>query len=261
MRWRGGAEMLQSPSRPIAECFAFTKKNARHSLNDAHTEQATPCSYYAAGQPLSIGSGRLERITEVNWANVTMQIWIALKLIYLSECILVIAGPIASRTRSRFSLVGRAPDQLPARSRRRHIPEARQRDWSHSPACPDICTICLEDLEEGEGTYRLSCTHSFHFPCIAEWLYNVVNEARWPQCPNCRACVPLTHWVSTFLIPQCFGSVFFFRKPFIMSFIFPTASISYDLCRKGARYSTLYAWTTLRGVTMGSSTNRLISKS
>lgn len=129
-----------------------------------------------------------------------MNIWFALIRMYGYECIFVITGPIASRTRSRFSLVGCAPDQLPARSRRRRIPEARQRDRSHSPPCPpDICTICLEDLEEGEGVNLLYCFHRFHYPCISQWLYIQLNELRWPQCPICRALVPLTLTNSLFV--------------------------------------------------------------
>ncbi|KAH7037051.1 uncharacterized protein B0I36DRAFT_380354 [Microdochium trichocladiopsis] len=43
------------------------------------------------------------------------------------------------------------------------------------------CSICTEDLIEGEHVRRLPCTHIFHPPCIDHWL-----RERAPTCPLCR---------------------------------------------------------------------------
>eukprot|EP00741_Cyanophora_paradoxa_P004336 tig00000792_g4210.t1 len=42
------------------------------------------------------------------------------------------------------------------------------------------CSVCLEELAEGERALRLPCSHHFHEQCIAKWLGT---DAR---CPNCR---------------------------------------------------------------------------
>jgi SWI/SNF-related matrix-associated actin-dependent regulator of chromatin subfamily A3 len=42
------------------------------------------------------------------------------------------------------------------------------------------CPICLDGLENGEGTVMTSCGHAFHKDCIEESL-----KSR-GQCPNCR---------------------------------------------------------------------------
>ncbi|XP_021835711.2 NEP1-interacting protein 2 [Spinacia oleracea] len=55
---------------------------------------------------------------------------------------------------------------------------------SHNEFC---CTICLQDLVEGERARKLAgCEHLFHMMCIDEWL------ARSTSCPICRKNVDST---------------------------------------------------------------------
>jgi hypothetical protein len=46
------------------------------------------------------------------------------------------------------------------------------------------CAVCLDDALEGVELLRLPCGHSFHVPCISNWL------AITPFCPVCKARVP-----------------------------------------------------------------------
>lgn len=43
------------------------------------------------------------------------------------------------------------------------------------------CCVCQEEYEEGEELGRLSCDHSYHSPCIKQWLLQK------NQCPVCKA--------------------------------------------------------------------------
>jgi len=47
------------------------------------------------------------------------------------------------------------------------------------PAENALCSICLNDYEEGDELRRLPCTHLFHSPCIDRWLSNHLT------CPLC----------------------------------------------------------------------------
>jgi len=57
------------------------------------------------------------------------------------------------------------------------------------------CSICLCDLadDDGKGILRLPCSHTFHEPCISDWLDKSM------QCPVCRSESPdireCTHFV------------------------------------------------------------------
>ncbi|KAL2931388.1 NEP1-interacting protein 2 [Bienertia sinuspersici] len=58
---------------------------------------------------------------------------------------------------------------------------------SHDEVC---CTICLQDLMEGERARKLpGCEHLFHMLCIDEWL------ARSTSCPVCRKTVHLSEFL------------------------------------------------------------------
>jgi len=45
-----------------------------------------------------------------------------------------------------------------------------------------MCSICLEEYEEGEMLRMLPCHHMFHTECIVPWL-----TERFPNCPLCKA--------------------------------------------------------------------------
>ncbi len=48
------------------------------------------------------------------------------------------------------------------------------------------CSICLEDLKEGEIITKLKCNHEFHDNCISIWL-NPIKDIN--TCPLCRHCI------------------------------------------------------------------------
>jgi hypothetical protein len=45
-----------------------------------------------------------------------------------------------------------------------------------------MCSMCLDDMNEGEKVSKLCCGHSFHPPCIENWILKYNKQ----QCPNCR---------------------------------------------------------------------------
>ena len=53
---------------------------------------------------------------------------------------------------------------------------------------PDICTICLQDIDKGETMIKLDCEHYYHNECIVKYL----NEFNY-KCPICRKSVGETH--------------------------------------------------------------------
>jgi hypothetical protein len=46
----------------------------------------------------------------------------------------------------------------------------------------NTCSMCLDDMNEGDEVSKLVCGHSFHPICIENWLLKYSKE----QCPNCR---------------------------------------------------------------------------
>ena len=45
-----------------------------------------------------------------------------------------------------------------------------------------MCSMCLDDMNEGDEVSKLCCGHSFHPPCIENWILKYNKQ----QCPNCR---------------------------------------------------------------------------
>ncbi len=43
------------------------------------------------------------------------------------------------------------------------------------------CTICMDDMKEGDEYYNLTCRHIFHIDCIKEYLLNYNH-----MCPLCK---------------------------------------------------------------------------
>lgn len=46
----------------------------------------------------------------------------------------------------------------------------------------DICSICMDDMNEGQQISKLCCNHCFHPTCIEK----LVLKHKKQQCPNCR---------------------------------------------------------------------------
>ncbi|GAA0143964.1 hypothetical protein LIER_04526 [Lithospermum erythrorhizon] len=64
-------------------------------------------------------------------------------------------------------------------------------DWSSSSSVE--CSVCLNEIEEGDEVRQLSCDHVFHRECIDRWIgYGNVT------CPLCRSCVKMPHRVLFF---------------------------------------------------------------
>ena len=43
------------------------------------------------------------------------------------------------------------------------------------------CSICFDDIVEGESVYDIPCKHQFHLQCLEKWL-----NRRKDSCPLCR---------------------------------------------------------------------------
>lgn len=98
------------------------------------------------------------------------------------------------RERSRSPIRGNHAENRPEPENPRRPPVGNQQQEE-----PPICCICLENLEEGEGTTRLPCSHLFHSACITTWMQT--NSV----CPLCRAMIPQPGRVSIMsvsLLPQ-----------------------------------------------------------
>lgn len=54
------------------------------------------------------------------------------------------------------------------------------------------CSICLDELNNGEKIRVLQCGHTFHDECVGTWL------KRYYTCPYCRQCEGIIecHWLS-----------------------------------------------------------------
>jgi len=49
----------------------------------------------------------------------------------------------------------------------------------------DTCSICLDDINETDKKYTLSCNHVFHFSCFRDYAFNK-NTTFYKPCPNCK---------------------------------------------------------------------------
>lgn len=47
-----------------------------------------------------------------------------------------------------------------------------------------MCSVCIDDFEEGEMLRVLPCGHTYHTDCILPWL-----TTRAPNCPLCKDCI------------------------------------------------------------------------
>ncbi|KAJ0981661.1 hypothetical protein J5N97_009916 [Dioscorea zingiberensis] len=47
----------------------------------------------------------------------------------------------------------------------------------------DVCAVCLDEVEGGQRTMKLPCSHKYHSDCLLPWLANH------SQCPCCRTAV------------------------------------------------------------------------
>ena len=51
-----------------------------------------------------------------------------------------------------------------------------------------MCTICINDQNNGEEEIALCCGHKFHIACIKPWIRTQTqnNQQYVENCPNCR---------------------------------------------------------------------------
>ena len=59
-----------------------------------------------------------------------------------------------------------------------------------NPEGDNMCSICLDNFEEGETVVRLTCKHIFHASCWNECYTrgprSITQDEQDPSCPNCR---------------------------------------------------------------------------
>ena len=48
------------------------------------------------------------------------------------------------------------------------------------------CSICYSEISKETGKVELSCSHSFHFSCIAKWFDKERLGGMCESCPLCR---------------------------------------------------------------------------
>ncbi|CAK9036560.1 unnamed protein product [Durusdinium trenchii] len=60
-------------------------------------------------------------------------------------------------------------------------------------AGPETCTICLEEIEEGQPCRELECKHAFHADCLHAWWERCArsksscsSKIQQVSCPSCR---------------------------------------------------------------------------
>ena len=61
-----------------------------------------------------------------------------------------------------------------------------------SPQCEELCTICLEKLDNPLTTFRTGCNHVFHTRCFNKWARSSSGSpGNETKCPVCRQAVLL----------------------------------------------------------------------
>jgi hypothetical protein len=102
------------------------------------------------------------------------------------------AGIRASRLRDRANpardinqLQRRSLPQVQPKRKRENIKNLGLEDYSNPGELPE-CSICLSEIEQGDGTRIHKCGHIFHRSCINELLAQP-GSSNGAKCPNCRA--------------------------------------------------------------------------
>ena len=93
-----------------------------------------------------------------------------------------LAGVLPSTPRDRVASL----EEVEARSRTRtHVVLSPREDEAAEAATRngtnDVCTVCLEEYDEGDEIRELECEHAFHKTCIDEWL-----TTKRACCPCCK---------------------------------------------------------------------------
>ena len=93
-----------------------------------------------------------------------------------------LAGVLPSTPRDRVASL----EEVEARSRTRtHVVLSPGDDEAAEAATRngtnDVCTVCLEEYDEGDEIRELECEHAFHKTCIDEWL-----TTKRACCPCCK---------------------------------------------------------------------------
>ena len=93
-----------------------------------------------------------------------------------------LAGVLPSTPRDRVASL----EEVEARSKTRtHVVLSPREDEAAEAATRngtnDVCTVCLEEYDEGDEIRELECEHAFHKTCIDEWL-----TTKRACCPCCK---------------------------------------------------------------------------
>ena len=93
-----------------------------------------------------------------------------------------LAGVLPSTPRDRVASL----EEVEARSRTRtHVVLSPREDEAAEAATRngtnDVCTVCLDEYDEGDEIRELECEHAFHKTCIDEWL-----TTKRACCPCCK---------------------------------------------------------------------------
>ncbi|KAK8834556.1 hypothetical protein M9Y10_011915 [Tritrichomonas musculus] len=65
-----------------------------------------------------------------------------------------------------------------------YVNELKTSEYHQGDCIEDVCSICLDQFEEGTNIIILPCKHAFHPDCLSPWL-KIHSE-----CPSCRHKLP-----------------------------------------------------------------------